>query len=107
MSRKNKKGFDTRAIHSGQENDPTTGAVMTPIYASSTFAQESPGVHKGYEYSRSSNPTRKALEDCIADLENGGTGHAFSSGMAATSTILELLNTGDHLVACNDLYGGT
>ena len=107
MSRKNKKGFDTRAIHSGQENDPTTGAVMTPIYASSTFAQESPGVHKGYEYSRSSNPTRKALEDCIADLENGGTGHAFSSGMAATSTILELLNSGDHLVACNDLYGGT
>tara|TARA_B100001146_G_scaffold74321_2_gene65940 strand:+ start:4056 stop:5219 length:1164 start_codon:yes stop_codon:yes gene_type:complete len=107
MSRKNKKGFDTRAIHSGQDNDPTTGAVMTPIYASSTFAQESPGVHKGYEYSRSSNPTRKALEDCIADLENGGTGHAFSSGMAATSTILELLNTNDHLVACNDLYGGT
>jgi len=104
---KDKKGFDTRAIHAGQKNDPVTGAVMTPIYATSTYAQESPGVHKGYEYSRTSNPTRKALEDCIASLENGDQGFAFASGMAATSTILELLNSGDHVIASDDLYGGT
>ena len=104
---KDKSGFDTRAIHAGQKSDPVTGAVMTPIYASSTYEQESPGVHKGYEYSRTSNPTRKALEDCIADLEGGDSGFAFASGMAATSTILELLNTGDHVVASDDLYGGT
>ena len=104
---KDKKGFDTRAIHAGQKNDPVTGAVMTPIYATSTYAQESPGVHKGYEYSRTSNPTRKALEDCIASLENGDKGFAFASGMAATSTILELLNSGDHVIASDDLYGGT
>ena len=104
---KDKKGFDTRAIHAGQKNDPVTGAVMTPIYATSTYAQESPGVHKGYEYSRTSNPTRKALEDCIASLENGDKGFAFASGMAATSTILELLNSGDHIIASDDLYGGT
>ena len=84
---KDKTGFDTRAIHAGQKSDPVTGAVMTPIYASSTYEQESPGVHKGYEYSRTSNPTRKALEDCIADLEGGDSGFAFASGMAATSTI--------------------
>jgi len=107
MTKDNKKAFDTRAIHSGQKSDPTTGAIMTPIYASSTFAQEAPGEHKGYEYSRSSNPTRKALEDCISDLENGGSGHAFSSGMAATSVIMELLDAGDHMIACDDLYGGT
>ena len=107
MTKNSKKGFDTRAIHSGQKNDPTTGAVMTPIYASSTFAQEAPGEHKGYEYSRSSNPTRKALEDCISDLENGGSGHAFSSGMAATTVIIDLLDSGDHIIACDDLYGGT
>ena len=101
------KGFDTRAIHAGQKNDPVTGAVMTPIYATSTYAQESPGVHKGYEYSRTSNPTRKALEDCIASLENGDKGFAFASGMAATSTILELLDSGDHVIASDDLYGGT
>ena len=107
MTKNNKKAFDTRAIHSGQKSDPTTGAIMTPIYASSTFAQEAPGEHKGYEYSRSSNPTRKALEDCISDLENGGSGHAFSSGMAATTVIMELLDAGDHIIACDDLYGGT
>ena len=104
---KDKKGFDTRAIHAGQKNDPVTGAVMTPIYATSTYAQESPGVHKGYEYSRTSNPTRKALEDCIASLENGDKGFAFASGMADTSTILELLDSGDHVIASDDLYGGT
>ena len=104
---KDEKGFDTRAIHAGQKNDPVTGAVMTPIYATSTYAQESPGVHKGYEYSRTSNPTRKALEDCIASLENGDQGFAFASGMAATSTILELLDSGDHIIASDDLYGGT
>ena len=104
---KDKKGFDTRAIHAGQKNDPVTGAVMTPIYATSTYAQESPGVHKGYEYSRTSNPTRKALEDCISSLENGDQGFAFASGMAATSTILELLDSGDHIIASDDLYGGT
>ena len=104
---KDKKGFDTRAIHAGQKNDPVTGAVMTPIYATSTYAQESPGVHKGYEYSRTSNPTRKALEDCITSLENGDKGFAFASGMAATSTILELLDSGDHVIASDDLYGGT
>lgn len=104
---KEKSGFDTRAIHAGQRSDPVTGAVMTPIYASSTYEQESPGIHKGYEYSRTSNPTRKALEDCIADLEGGDSGFAFASGMAATSTILELLNAGDHVVASDDLYGGT
>ena len=104
---KDKSGFDTRAIHAGQKSDPVTGAVMTPIYASSTYEQESPGVHKGYEYSRTSNPTRKALEDCIADLEGGDSGFAFASGMAATSTILELLDAGDHVIASDDLYGGT
>ena len=104
---KNKKGFETRSIHSGQSSDPSTGAVMTPIYATSTYEQEGPGEHKGYEYSRSANPTRKALEECIADLENGGSGHAFASGMAATSTIIDLLDSGDHIVACDDLYGGT
>jgi cystathionine beta-lyase/cystathionine gamma-synthase len=104
---KDKTGFDTRAIHAGQKNDPVTGAVMTPIYATSTYAQESPGVHKGYEYSRTSNPTRKALEYCIASLENGDQGFAFASGMAATSTILELLDAGDHVIASDDLYGGT
>ena len=105
--KKNKQGFDTRAIHAGQKSDPVTGAVMTPIYASSTYEQESPGVHKGYEYSTTSNPTRKALEDCIADLEGGDSGFAFASGMAATSTILYLLDAVDHVIASDDLYGGT
>ena len=104
---KRKKGFETRSIHSGQSSDPSTGAVMTPIYATSTYEQDAPGEHKGFEYSRSANPTRKALEDCISDLENGGSGHAFASGMAATSTIIDLLDSGDHIIACDDLYGGT
>ncbi|MEX2051107.1 MAG: PLP-dependent transferase, partial [Steroidobacteraceae bacterium] len=100
-------GFATRAIHAGQSPDPTTGAVMPPIYAVSTYAQESPGVHKGYEYSRTQNPTRMAWERCIADLEGGSRGFAFASGMAATATLLELLDSGDHVVAMDDLYGGT
>ena len=104
---KNTQGFETKAIHAGQEPDPTTGAIMTPISVSSTYVQESPGVHKGYHYSRSINPTRKALESCIAELEGGLVGFAFSSGMAATSTVLEILNTGDHVIAMDDLYGGT
>ena len=108
MSRKkNKQGFETRAIHAGQEPDPTTGAIMTPIYTSSTYVQESPGVHKGYDYSRSVNPTRKALEACIADLEGSLFGYAFASGMAASATVLELLDSGDHVIAMDDLYGGT
>ncbi|MGH8131286.1 MAG: PLP-dependent transferase, partial [Steroidobacteraceae bacterium] len=100
-------GFATRAIHAGQTPDPTTGAVMPPIYAVSTYAQQSPGVHKGYEYSRTQNPTRMAWERCIADLESGSHGFAFASGMAATATLLELLDSGDHVVAMDDLYGGT
>jgi cystathionine gamma-lyase len=104
---KNRLAFATRTIHAGQHPDPTTGAVMVPIYATSTYAQESPGVHKGYEYSRSQNPTRQAFERCIADLESGEQGYAFASGLAAISTILELLNTGDHVIASDDLYGGS
>ena len=108
MSKINKSlGFETRAIHSGQQPDPTTGAIMTPIYATSTYVQKSPGVHQGYEYSRSHNPTRKALEDCISSLENGSAGYAFASGMSATATVLELLDSGDHIIAMDDLYGGT
>ena len=99
--------FGTRAIHAGQEPDPTTGAIMTPIYATSTYVQSSPGVHKGYEYSRSQNPTRFAYERCVADLEGGARGLAFASGLAATSTLLELLDTGSHMIAGDDLYGGT
>lgn len=99
--------FGTRCIHAGQAPDPTTGAVMPPIYATSTYAQSSPGVHKGYDYSRTSNPTRSAWEKCIADLEGGVRGFAFASGMAATSTLLELLDAGSHIVAMEDLYGGT
>lgn len=99
--------LNTRVIHAGQEPDPTTGAVMTPIYATSTYVQESPGVHKGFEYSRTRNPTRLAYERCIADLESGTQGFAFASGMAATATILELLDHGSHVIAMHDLYGGT
>ena len=99
--------FSTRAIHAGQEPDATTGAVMTPIYATSTFAQQSPGVHKGYDYSRSGNPTRTALETCMASLENGQWGYAFSSGLAAENAILEILDAGSHIIAMNDMYGGT
>ena len=107
MTKKNKEGFETRAIHAGQKADPTTGAVMMPIYTSSTFEQESPGVHKGFDYSRSINPTRKAFEECIASLENGEVGFGFSSGVAAISACVELLSPGDHIIAMNDLYGGT
>ena len=103
----NRQGFSTRAIHAGQKPDPTTGAVMTPIYATSTYAQESPGVNKGYEYARGKNPTREAFEACIADLENGTHGFGFGSGMAATSTALELLDAGAHILTGDDLYGGT
>ena len=102
-----KKNFATRTIHAGQEPDPSTGAIMPPIYATSTYVQESPGVHKGYEYSRTQNPTRMAYERCIADLESGTHGFAFASGMAATGTILELVDSGSHIVAMDDLYGGT
>lgn len=100
-------GFSTRAIHAGQAPDPSTGAVMTPIYATSTYVQESPGVHKGYEYSRTQNPTRMAYERCVADLEGGTAGFAFASGLAATATVLDMLNSGDHVIAMDDLYGGT
>jgi cystathionine gamma-lyase len=107
MIEKNQLAFDTRCIHAGQEPDPTTGAVMMPIYATSTYAQESPGVHKGYEYARSQNPTRMAFERCIADLEGGQAGFAFGSGLAATATVLDALDHGAHVVASDDLYGGT
>jgi cystathionine gamma-lyase len=100
-------GFATRAIHAGQEPDPTTGAVMTPIFATSTYKQSSPGVHTGYEYSRSQNPTRHAFERCIADLESGRIAYAFASGLAASATVLELLEAGSHIVAVDDMYGGS
>ena len=103
----NEMGFSTRAIHAGQQPDPTTGAIMTPLYLTSTFVQSSPGEHKGYEYSRTSNPTRKAYEDCLASLEEGKYGFGFASGCAASTTILHLLKAGDHVVASDDLYGGT
>ena len=100
-------GFSTRAIHAGQTPDPTTGAIMTPVYLTSTYVQASPGVHKGYEYSRTANPTRKAFEDCLASLEEGSHGFAFASGCAATTTVLQLLKKGDHVIAGDDMYGGT
>ena len=99
--------FGTKAIHAGQEPDPTTGAVMTPIYQTSTYWQKSPGEHKGYEYSRGTNPTRKALEDCLAALENAKHGLAFSSGMGATDAVMKLLRPGDEVITGNDLYGGS
>lgn len=100
-------GFATRTVHAGQAPDPATGAVVTPIYATSTYVQSSPGVHQGFEYSRSQNPTRFAYERCIAALESGDAGFAFASGLAATSTLMELLDSGDHVVALDDIYGGT
>ena len=100
-------GFSTRAIHAGQSPDPTTGAIMTPVYMTSTFVQESPGVHKGWEYSRSHNPTRHAYESCLANLESGKFGFAFASGCAATTTVMHLLQKGDHTIAMDDMYGGT
>jgi cystathionine gamma-synthase len=99
--------FETRAIHAGQEPDLTTGSVITPIYQTSTFAQEAVGVNKGYDYARVSNPTRTALEECLASLENAAHGHAFASGVGATSSIMHLLDPGDHVVCVNDVYGGT
>ena len=102
-----KRGIATRAIHAGQKPEETTGAIMVPIYATSTYVQQSPGEHKGYEYSRTQNPTRTAYEKCVADLESADYGFAFASGMAAADTILSLLNTGDEVLAIDDLYGGT
>lgn len=102
-----KYGFSTKAIHIGQEPDPATGAIITPIYATSTFVQESPGKHKGYEYSRSGNPSRAALEACIASLEEGSAGFAFASGLAAESVVIDILESGSHIIATDDLYGGT
>ncbi len=107
MKKDQRYNFATRTIHAGQSPDPTTGAVMQPIYATSTYAQESPGKHKGYEYSRSQNPTRMAYERCVADLENGKQGYGFASGLASTATILDLLDTGSHVIAMDDMYGGT
>jgi len=107
MTKHIKQHLATRVIHAGQSPDPATGAVMTPIYATSTYAQESPGSHKGYEYSRTRNPTRLAYEQCVADLESGSRGFAFASGMAAIATIMELLQPGDHVVISDDVYGGT
>ena len=106
-NKKNRPAFATRVIHAGQEHDPTTGAVMQPIYQTSTYAQESPGVHKGFVYARGANPTRHAYERCIADLENASRGFAFASGMAAIATMLELLPAGSNVIAMDDVYGGT
>src|SRR3954466_6725588 len=106
-ARAGEHGFSTRAIHAGQEADPATGAVVVPIYATSTFTQEAPGEHKGYEYSRSGNPTRAALESCLAALEGGEQGLAFASGLAASTAVLLSLRPGDEVVAASDLYGGT
>src|SRR5438046_8026161 len=103
----NSQGFATLAIHAGQEADPATAATVVPIYAPSTYTQEAPGRHKGYEYSRSGNPTRTALETCLAALEGGERGLAFASGLAATTAVLSLLRPGDEVVAASDLYGGT
>ena len=101
------QGFSTRAIHAGQEPDPATGAIMTPIYATSTYVQASPGVHKGYDYARTANPTRAALEACVASLESGARGFGFASGLAGMATVLDALDAGAHVVASDDLYGGT
>jgi cystathionine gamma-lyase len=103
----NRLGMATRGIHAGQNPDPTTGAIMMPIYATSTYVQESPGKHKGYEYSRTHNPTRQAYERCVADLENGTAAYAFSSGLAAIATVLDTLPSGSHVIAMDDMYGGT
>jgi cystathionine gamma-lyase len=107
MPTHNRHGFATRSIHAGQAPDPSTGAIMTPLYLTSTYVQESPGVHKGFDYSRSINPTRLAYERCIADLENGERGFAFASGLAGMATVLELLDSGSHVISSDDVYGGT
>lgn len=101
------QGLGTRAVHAGQHPDPSTGAIMTPIYATSTYVQSRPGEHKGYEYSRTQNPTRMAFERCVADLEGGVAGFAFGSGLAAAATVLDLLDSGSHVIAMDDLYGGS
>ena len=98
--------FETRAIHDGQEPDPSTGAITTPIYQTSTYVQEAVGVHKGYDYARVGNPTRTALQECLASLEGAAHGRAFSSGLGAATTLMHLLSPGDHVVAVNDVYGG-
>ena len=107
MAKPNQLGFSTRCVHAGQEPDPTTGAVMMPIYTTSTYVQQSPGVHKGFDYARTKNPTRMAFERCIADLEGGSAAFAFASGLAAISTTLECLDHGSHIIAVDDLYGGS
>ena len=107
MMQKNQLEFATRCVHAGQEPDPTTGAVMMPIYTTSTYVQQSPGVHKGYDYARTKNPTRMAFERCIADLEGGNAGFAFASGIAAIATTLDCLDAGSHIIAVDDLYGGS
>jgi cystathionine gamma-lyase len=107
MQQEKRFAFSTRVIHGGQTPEPATGAVMPPIYLTSTYKHQSPGVHQGFEYGRSLNPTRLAFEQCIADLEDGSAAFAFASGMAAESTVLELLEAGAHVVACDDIYGGT
>ena len=107
MTTDKQHGLGTRAIHAGQSPDPSTGAVMTPIYATSTYVQSSPGVHQGYEYSRSHNPTRFAYERCVASLEGGAHGYAFASGLAATATVLDSLDSGSHVICMDDVYGGT
>src|SRR5215475_6520384 len=107
MKKERKHGLGTRAIHAGQSPDPSTGAIMVPIYATSTYVQASPGVHKGYEYSRTQNPTRMAYERCVADLEGGRQGYAFASGLGGAATVLDLLDSGSHVIAMNDLYGGS
>src|SRR4030088_3730366 len=107
MPTNNRHGFAARSIHAGQTPDPSTGAIMTPVYLTSTYVQQSPGVHKGFDYSRSINPTRLAYERCIADLENGERGFAFASGLAGMATVLETLEAGSHVIASDDLYGGT
>ena len=107
MTKSNRLDFATRCIHAGQEPDPTTGAVMMPIYATSTYVQQSPGVNKGYDYARTKNPTRMAFERCIADLEGGSAAFAFASGLAAISTTLECLDHGSHVISVDDLYGGS
>src|SRR4030081_805729 len=107
MSTRDSDHFETLAIHAGQQPDPTTGAVMTPVYLTSTYAQSGPGEHKGFEYSRTRNPTRDALQGCLAALESGKHALAFASGLAATDAVLHLLSAGDHMVLSDDLYGGT
>ena len=106
-SNSNNWGPNTKFIHAGAEPDPSTGAIMTPIYQTSTYVQEAPGKNKGFEYARSQNPTRKALEEALAVIENGKFGLAFSSGVAATDAVIKLLSPGDEVIAANDMYGGT